>query len=465
MMKHVHRRTFYLLSIGVIALVAMLLLQLSGVGFGGKASTPVAHADSNNLLQNPGFESGRNNWFDFGGSGASTTSSVVHNGAQSLVMGTGQQGAGQLVALQPNTYYSISAWGKTSGGSDYSQVTLRVIDGGGNNVDYQMSFNLSDWTRQARTILTPSSVQTGLVYILKNGGSNYFYVDDVSVAAGRDAAYWPFSADSIWNTSIGSNAHYVPANINPPVNEVDEDVAPVTYVDANAPRRSVYTNGYISGATDFGNCNRDPSKGYVGINQGTFQIPDSFILNNWVNTPTIYQTPNDFSLTVQGDGRTVAQLQPTFRCDQAGPIFGYRGTDSDLYSQGNGGVHYGSGLSGLGGLLRQGELIGPAPIRHVLQFEIYEQGFESFNPAFRWPADRADNNAASFYCSVDPCKSNPTAYTAMKAGSLLAIPPMSQRIVWDSRPCRGEKSFRQCRTTVPTFLMAPMEKHLARKRA
>lgn len=383
-----------------------------------RTSTPVAHADSPNLLSNAGFESGRDNWFDFGGSGATTTTNTSHTGSASLVVGPGQQGVGQLITLQPNTYYSISAWGKSSG-TEYSQITLRVVDGSNNQVNYQISYTLNDWVRQARTILTPSTVSSALVFVLKNAGTGYFYADDITVSAGRDPEFWPFNANSIWNTPIGSNAVYTPVTL---VEQggTGPDPYQLYWVDAHAPLRQVYTQGSTP-ANDFGPCNLDPTKGSVGIPQGTMQVPDNFILDNATRVP--YSTPNNAGMFIQGDGRTMAELQPVARCDVGGPIFGYRGTDVDLYAEGNGGIHFGSGLSSMGGLLHKGELLGPAPIRHPLQLLFWLEKMASNNPPFRWPADRADGGAPSNYCSLDPCKSNPSAYASVKQGSLLALPP------------------------------------------
>ncbi|GCE25155.1 hypothetical protein KDA_06390 [Dictyobacter alpinus] len=405
---HSSRKHFY---------VVLLLLMLLGSTIGTVAQTKQAHADSPNLVQNGGFEDSLTPWYDFGGT-AQTSSSVTHSGKGALVMGTGQQGAGQSLTLEPNTYYSFSGWGKTTGSGEYAQITLRVVDGSGGQVDYQMPFTLSDWTRQARTILTPPTVSSVILYVLKSAGSGYFYADDLFVGVGRDVEAWPLATNSIWNTSIGSSAVYKPVNLIAQDSIIEDDF-PVIYGDANAPRRDAFTAGSTS-ANDFGFCNQDPSKGSVGIPQGTMQIPDSYTINNWTRNPNY--TPNNAGIFVQGDGRTVAQTQPLTRCDPSGPVFGYRGTDTDLYSTGNGGIHYGSGLSAIGGLIRQGELIGPAPIRHALQLEIWMEKFASNNPAFRWPADRNDYGAANNYCSDDPCKSDPGSYNSIKQGSLLAIP-------------------------------------------
>ncbi|GCE25156.1 hypothetical protein KDA_06400 [Dictyobacter alpinus] len=396
----------------------LLLLVLLGSSIGTITQTKQAHADSPNLVQNGGFEDGLTPWYDFGGT-AQTSSSVTHSGKGALVMGTGQQGAGQSLTLDPNTIYSFSGWGKTTGTGEYAQITLRIVDGSGGQVDYQMPFTLSDWTRQARTITTPATISSAIIYILKNAGSGYFYADDVFVGKGRDAEAWPFATESIWNTPIGSNATYtsVPFQLE---SAYIYDGEPLVSTDANAPQRAAYTAG-STGANDFGQCNLDPAQGSVGISQGSLQLPDSFILDNWTRNPNF--TPNNASGIIQGDGRTMAQFQPTTRCTTGGPIFGYRTTDLDLYGAGIGGGHYGSGLSSTGGGIKPGELIGPGSIGHALQLDFWLEKNASKNPSFRWPADRADYGAETNYCSQDPCKSNPAAFASFKPGSLLAITP------------------------------------------
>ena len=41
------------------------------------------------------------------------------------------------------------------------------------------------------------------------------YTATAMAATCRDRFLEPFSSDSIWNTAIGSNAHFVPANLFP----------------------------------------------------------------------------------------------------------------------------------------------------------------------------------------------------------------------------------------------------------
>jgi hypothetical protein len=57
----------------------------------------------------------------------------------------------------------------------------------------------------------------------------------------RDAWRWPFSADSIWNRPIGSNAQLVPAGLAS-TRATIVDVNYIFRVPAGAPERPVYLN-------------------------------------------------------------------------------------------------------------------------------------------------------------------------------------------------------------------------------
>jgi hypothetical protein len=393
-----------------------------------------------NLLTNSDFEAGSTTgWYSFGAAPGVVSAGASHAGAAGLLLGPGEQGLGQNVTLLPNSIYALSAWGRNSS-NDYAQVTVRVTDGAGVAIDYQMAFSGNEWLRQARTIQTPPTISSVVVYALKNAGSGSFAVDDISLAAGRDVQAWPFETASIWNTPLGSAAQYAPVDlvIEPSV-ILDESDMP--YGSSTMPRREGFTAGSINGAPDFGMCNQDPTLGSVGEFQGTLQVPDSYIRNNWTRSPNF--TPNNMTGIVQGDGRTIAQIQPTARCVPAGPIFGYRATDADIYGPGIGGAHFGSGLSSIGGAVRLGELIGHGPVRHALQIDINMARNASYATPFRWPADRADYyhfNGVG-YCSEDPCKSNPAAYALVGQGTLFALPPSATPASLGLKTAIGEKLF------------------------
>ncbi len=432
-MKQTHRlRWTSILMLLSVLCTAVLLLGSSTVA---RAAVPGTHdlkqspftdngAGSPNLLSNAGFESGTDAWYDFGGN-PQTTTSTAHSGAASLQMGTGQQGRAQNVTLQPGTIYTLSGWGRTSGGGEFSQITLRVVDGAGNSTDYQMAFYGTNWTRQARVIQTPATVSSALIYTLKNNGSGYFYADDIYLGAGRDPEIWPFAKDSIWNSPIGSSASYT-ATAFSTVGYIGPDPTFISSSDLSgslssyalySPDGPSYTSG---GYTYGGRCTGTTL-------YGPLQFPPDLVVQDSVLAP-YYSTPNDLSATLQSDNRTIEQLQPTARCTAHSDVNGYRATEQDLYGPGTYGSHFGSGLSGIGGAVRPGELTNPMPIMHALQLELWGRKYLAYNaasstPGFRWPAVNADGYASGTdgYCSLDPCKSKPNP--SLVQGALLAIPP------------------------------------------
>ncbi|GCE22364.1 discoidin domain-containing protein [Dictyobacter kobayashii] len=408
------------------AVIATISLSLSYVLFTGVQTAEArAKPSSNNLVLNPGFESGLTNWLDAGGD-PQTNTQVVHSGTQALQLGPAQQARTQTVTLQPNTLYTLTGWGKLIGSHDYSQISLLVTDNTGQLYGYQMHFSDVDWTWQGQTVLTPSTIKSALIFIQKNAGTGTFYADDISLVAGRNPLVWPYEANSIWNTPIGSNAVYKSTYIQKAANVSFDPVffsnlqGAVDYstYPLYSPDGPSYT---VGGVTYGGRC-----KGTT--NYGTIKLPDNLVVGDATLAPN-YSTPNNAAGIVQPDGRTVVQIQPLARCDANGPANGYRGTESDLYGDGILGTHFGSGMNVLGGLIRQSELVNATPIMHSLQLEVWGRKYFAYNqsdpqPGFRWPAANPDGYAKDpnyGYCTLDPCKSNPD--TSFRQGSLMALNP------------------------------------------
>ena len=242
----------------------------------------------------------------------------------------------------------------------------------------------------------------------------------------REATQWMFSADSIWNTPIGANAVYVPSGLQAEkVFAFDQDLFFTALT--TAPWRSLHAPGNWGK----GRCG--------GANQNNFygklQLEDTVLVADATETP--FQTPNNASAILQPDGRTLVQLEPMTRCERGSDkLFGYRATDQDIYGDGLWGGHFGSGLSSLGGTLRQGELIGEGNIRHALKIKVWAAKYLTFTrtdvthpingAGFRWPAIRSDagaGTAGSFnaYGTQEPARSKPIK--GMVMGALLAIAP------------------------------------------
>jgi hypothetical protein len=157
----------------------------------------------------------------------------------------------------------------------------------------------------------------------------------------------PFDPLSIWNMPIGSNAHYIPANIGK-AGWVGVDKELFYQLNSDDPQRPVYA--------PYSWTERSRSGGeYRGIN---LPIPDNLIVEDCKSN----ETPNNVSAFLMPDGHTIVQLNPLTRPTVGGDIYGWRAPDQDITEMGIYGGHGGSGLSSIGGSIRKGELIGDAPI-------------------------------------------------------------------------------------------------------
>ena len=234
--------------------------------------------------------------------------------------------------------------------------------------------------------------------------------------AQRDPWQWPFAKTSIWNMPIGSEAVYVPANLEPSYS-VGVDVQLLLKLDANDPQRPVLAT------YDFKK-DRCSSSDELGF---SLPFPDDYVVPDAGNSPYGLTPNSNFALLLPGDS-TLFQGQLLTRCTAGGPIHmgaWYRYANNrnyvSIYGSGNTGAdgQGASGMSNLGGTLRKGELTGKAPIRHAIKINPFAQKYLYYSnavPGYRWPATRADNYAsdANQYLGDNP---------KLVMGSLLAIPP------------------------------------------
>eukprot|EP00730_Choanoeca_flexa_P004591 TRINITY_DN11742_c0_g2_i12.p1 TRINITY_DN11742_c0_g2~~TRINITY_DN11742_c0_g2_i12.p1 ORF type:complete len:434 (+),score=71.08 TRINITY_DN11742_c0_g2_i12:142-1302(+) len=144
---------------------------------------------------------------------------------------------------------------------------------------------------------------------------------------------------------------------------------------------------------------------------------------------------NAFSL-LQPDNETLFQSQPAYRCGEEAPLLLPKQkacTDcrwnQSIYGNGSLGCHGGSGLSGIGGSIREGELLPTAgPIRHALKIELFAHDYYFGDPnatcyptpncTYRWPAVRSDGYTFNDNSDRRYNGSNPQ----LMPGALLAIP-------------------------------------------
>lgn len=248
------------------------------------------------------------------------------------------------------------------------------------------------------------------------GGLVYYFISQnpakVPQAATREVGKWPFARNSIWNLPIGASATYTPANFPSStgngINTEDEMVM----VDPASPLRQTFMrtgqwNATCSGGSDF----------------GSFHVPDG------LTTPLTSGSflPNNTGGALKSDDKTIQEGIWIARCSATGPLYwGYGQLGShDIYGSGlvggAGGGHGGSGLSAVGGSLRQWELQGDEPIRHALKLTVPTKVLSKSGnggKGYKWPAVRADGG----YDGSD-CFSYSGSTQAAVMGAFVAVLP------------------------------------------
>jgi hypothetical protein len=228
----------------------------------------------------------------------------------------------------------------------------------------------------------------------------------------RDPYTWPFAVSSIWNMPIGSEAEYVPAQIEAAQARgmtVNEDLIVLL---PDAPLLDIYTN-YAGWDRD---CDRYPTEGPLLFSA---PIPDLFIVNpdTWLGL-----TPNAGLAVLMPDGETIRQTQPFAHCTADTATSQFVPPAVNIFGDGIHGAHGGSGLSAIGGTLRLGELDELTDtIRNVLKVNLYAAQnlyCDDETADFRWPAVWGDSYAATVYGSEHSSPEVP----ACRMGALLALP-------------------------------------------
>lgn len=229
----------------------------------------------------------------------------------------------------------------------------------------------------------------------------------------RDPRLWPFASTSIWNMPLGANARYVAATIGSRGFGTDIDWFVTT--QASDPLVPMYMpatwgQGRCAGTTPEQQAQWHPEAAQP------IHVPASLIIPDAITSGGIYWTPNSSSAFLAPDGHTLINFNVTARCTAGAPLYGNWFGQSDLYGDGIGGGHGGSGLSSIGGSIRTGELLNDQPIRHALKIDIWGKWmyYDANGKGHRWPAPLADGGAPQQYKGVNP---------ALVMGSLLALPP------------------------------------------
>ncbi|MBO1331866.1 fibronectin type III domain-containing protein [Streptomyces sp. VRA16 Mangrove soil] len=150
----------------------LALLGTAALALGGAVALP-GTAQAANILTNAGFESGSLGPWSCTGNLGSVVSTPVHGGTKALAGAASSSDnakCGQVVAVQPNTTYTLSGWVRGS-------YVYLGVDGGG-----------STWTQSPSTYaqltvqFTTGATQTSAtVYTHGWYGQGTYYADDISL--------------------------------------------------------------------------------------------------------------------------------------------------------------------------------------------------------------------------------------------------------------------------------------------
>jgi hypothetical protein len=143
-----------------------------------------------NLLTNGNIESGTAGWSVFGSGSLSASTSVVHSGAQSLLL-TGRtaswNGPSQILTSQlvNGKSYTTNVWMRTQSGTPTGKVTLQLTANGTTNFITlaQGAVNSSGWTllTGTTTVSWTGTLSTGRFYVETLSGTDNFFIDDASM--------------------------------------------------------------------------------------------------------------------------------------------------------------------------------------------------------------------------------------------------------------------------------------------
>lgn len=260
----------------------------------------------------------------------------------------------------------------------------------------------------------------------------------------RDRWLEPFSSTSIWNTAIGSKAQFENAGLF----STPDKYPTQFHNDQDFILRSSNQDPLVNWV-DQGNWGGDDHCTVTGKVVRTLHFPHDWTSasdcrghpsepNKCLSPPG--QPNNNAMGLLMPDNVTIVQMQPVYRCAQGAPLLARFGNSTDgcpqqfpnvtsIFGDGTLGSHGGSGLSGIGGTIRLGELTGPEPIKHALKLELQHQwyyGLKKLQPAtaynggrgqYLWPATGSDSGTekapGGLYTGTNP---------HVAPGALLALP-------------------------------------------
>lgn len=158
-------------------------------------------ASAGNMVTNPGFESGLASWTNWGNS---TSTSDAAAGSWAAQVGTGAGGLGQPVGgVVAGNSYRLSALAKVSAG-ETGYLGVMFMDAAGTALLAQnVIFRSTSYSTAQVDLTAPANATRALVFVWKNAGMGFAYVDEVALVQVAPGSGTPPPPPPVVETTVG----------------------------------------------------------------------------------------------------------------------------------------------------------------------------------------------------------------------------------------------------------------------
>lgn len=175
--------------------------HVDDITFAEVAGTAPGLASAGNLVTNAGFESGLASWANWGNG---TATSEAAAGSWAAQVGVGAGGLGQQVGgVIAGNSYRLSALAKVSAG-ETGYLGVMFMDAAGTALLAQnVIFRSTSYATAQVDLTAPASATRAMVFVWKNAGTGFAYVDEVALVQAAPGSGTPPPPPPVVETTIG----------------------------------------------------------------------------------------------------------------------------------------------------------------------------------------------------------------------------------------------------------------------
>jgi len=135
-----------------------------------------------NLVANGSFESALSGWSNWGN--ATTVTGQSSSGLYAVRVGSAGGGLGaNIPGITAGTVYRLSGQVKVSAGSEIAYLGVRFMNAAGSNLlEQSVPFSTMAYYGAKLDVRAPANATAALVYVWKNSGSGFAYLDEIALA-------------------------------------------------------------------------------------------------------------------------------------------------------------------------------------------------------------------------------------------------------------------------------------------